>query len=124
MGLPLTNYHTIMNIEKDIKIANYIFDLLGLEAPISMSWGIDFDSVQPIPCGVSFDVAGFKHKGPVQVVLDEASDLFVVRLLSEEGELLSTTESVFADDLVHTIDELVEHCDDYEEMVKKFYGLT
>ena len=39
-------------------------------------------------CGIEFKVNGFKHTGKVQIVLNEAADLFEVCLIGEDLSLI------------------------------------
>ena len=64
---------------------------------------------------------GFKHKGKVQVRLNEGADLFEVALVSDAGDTVETKESIFLDELISTIDDAVEKVDDYEKRVATEY---
>ena len=61
---------------------------------------------------------GFKFAGTVEVIYNEGLDLFEVHL--SDG---CVEADVYADCLVDVIDGMVERTDNYEERVKKEYGL-
>lgn len=71
------------DFDYNLKIAEYIFEIFKSDLPVVWSWGIDPASIQVIDLGVKFHVQGFKHKGMVQVVINEGEDLFEVSLISE-----------------------------------------
>lgn len=83
---------------------------------VMLSWG--FNSPIAITNGLRFKVQGFKFTGVVEVVYNEGMDLFEVHLSDGRVEA-----DVYADCLVDVIDGLVERTDNYEERVKKEYGL-
>ena len=79
---------------------------MGLYSPIA------------ITDGLRFKVQGFKFTGTVEVIYNEGMDLFEIHLSDGRVEA-----DVYADCLVDVIDGLVERTNDYEERVKKEYGL-
>ena len=81
-----------------------------------LSWG--FNSPIAITNGLRFKVQGFKFTGTVEVIYNAGMDLFEVHLSDGRVEA-----DVYADCLVDVIDGLVERTDNYEERVKKEYGL-
>ena len=97
-------------------MANYIYTVLMSKAMVVLSWG--FNSPIAIADGLRFKVQGFKFTGVVEVVYNAGMDLFEVHLSDGRVEA-----DVYADCLVDVIDGLVEHTDNYEERVKKEYGL-
>ena len=72
---------------------------------------------------MKFHVQGFKHKGFLQVVLNEGEDLFEVTLISEEGETVNRIEHIFVDNLISIIDDAVEKTEDYEKRISQEYGI-
>ncbi len=54
---------------------------------------------------------------------DEGWDLFNVRLINPDGSVKQEETGVYADGLVQIIDGLVERCHNYEQRVRKTYGL-
>lgn len=105
----------------DIETGKYIFSVLKTRPDIVLSWGLDPESIKPIERGIQFHVQGFKHTGLVTVTLNEGADLFEVSLISESGETANTRESIFLDELISTIDELVENVENYEKRVSEEY---
>lgn len=97
-------------------MANYIYTILMFKVMVVLSWG--FNSPIAITNGLSFKVQGFLYAGTVDVVYNEGMDLFNVHL--SNGTVVA---DVYADSLVEVIDALVERTDNYEESVKKEYGL-
>ena len=107
--------------QHDIEIGQYILTILGRKLNIVCSWGFDPKTLRPIKYGIEFHVQGFKHKGKVQVRLNEGKDLFEVTLVSDAGETVETKESIFLDELISTIDDAVENVEDYEKRVCEEY---
>ena len=105
------------------EIAGYILSIFRTNPFVVMSWGINPASIEVVDLGVKFHVQGFKHKGFVQVVLNEGEDLFEVTLISEEGETVNTIEHIFVDNLISIIDEAVEKTEDYEKRISQEYGI-
>ena len=97
-------------------MANYIYTILISKLMVILSWG--FNSPIAITNGLRFKVQGFRFTGVVEVVYNEGMDLFDVHLSDGRVE-----PDVYADCLVDVIDGLVERTNNYEEMVKKEYGL-
>ena len=112
-----------MNEEYNKEIAGYILSIFRTNPFVVMSWGINPASITIVDVGVRFHVQGFKHKGLVQVVLNEGEDLFEVTLISEEGETVNTIEHIFVDNLIPIIDDAVEKCEKYEERISQEYGI-
>ena len=105
------------------EIAGYILSIFRTNPFVVMSWGINPASIEVVDLGVKFHVQGFKHKGFVQVVLNEGEDLFEVTLISEEGETLNKIEHIFVDNLISIIDEAVEKTEDYEKRISQEYSI-
>lgn len=101
-------------------MANYILAILRTSQNIVWSWG--FNSPKPLENGLSFKVQGFLHKGWVSVEYNEGSDLFDVKLLTDQLKEVKSIEDIYVDQLVDVIDDAVECCDNYEEKVKSKYG--
>ncbi len=111
--------------QHDIETGQYILTILSSQMNVVASWGFDPKTLRPIKYGIEFHVQGFKHKGKVQVRLNEGEDLFEVSLVSDTGETVETKESIFLDELISTIDDAVENVEDYEKRVATEYpGLT
>ena len=107
--------------EHDVEIGQYILTILKTRLDIVTSWGLDPETLRPIKYGIQFHVQGFKHNGLVRVTLNEGADLFEVCLISDNGEMTDSRESIFLEDLISTIDELVEKTDDYEKRISEEY---
>lgn len=105
------------------ELARYIWSILKTQIVIFMSWGVDPKSMKTIDGGLEFHCQGFKHKGKVQIVLDEGKDLFEVHLISENEEKVKTIEDVYLDNLISVIDENVEKTDDYEKRISETYNI-
>lgn len=105
----------------DTSMAQYIISIFKHYLPIVFSWG--FHNPMAIDNGLRFSVEGYLHKGWVEVVYDEGYDTFTVRTLKKDGTIKKEVQDVYIDGLVDAIDRLVEKCDDYENRVKKDYGL-
>lgn len=97
-------------------MANYIYTILISKLMVILSWG--FNSPIAITNGLRFKVQGFKFTGTVEVIYNGGADLFNVHL--SNGTVVA---DVYVDSLVGVIDGLVERTNDYEERVKKEYGL-
>ena len=121
--LTLTEGGNDMDEDYSKEMALYILGIFRTNPFVVMSWGINPASIEVVDLGVKFHVQGFKHKGFVQVVLNEGEDLFKVTLISEEGETLNTIEHIFVDNLIPIIDDAVEKTEDYEKRISQEYGI-
>lgn len=108
------------------EMARYIWKILQTGCAVTMSWGIDPDSLKMIDNGFSFHVQGLKHRGLVEIVYDEGSDYFNVSFVKDENPTeRETLEDVPFDELVRIIDEKVEYTGaDYMERIKREYRLS
>ena len=70
-------------------MANYIMQIFRAYAMVVFSWG--FNAPTAIANGLRFKVQGFKFKGTVEVVYNEATDLFEVKLI-KNGKVVETVE--------------------------------
>ena len=122
--LTLTEGGNDMDEEYNKEIAGYILSIFRTNPFVVMSWGINPASIEVVDLGVKFHVQGFKHKGFVQVVLNEGEDLFEVALISEEGETVNTIKHIFVDNLISIIDDAVEKTEDYEVRICQEYFAT
>ena len=121
--LTLTEGENDMDEDYSKEMAGYILSIFRTNPFVVMSWGINPASIEVVDQGVKFHVQGFKHKGFVQVVLNEGEDLFEVTLISEEGETVDTIEHIFVDNLISIIDDAVEKTEDYEKRISQEYGI-
>lgn len=97
-------------------MAEYILQILKSNLMIVFSWG--FYNPQQLSNGLKFNVEGFKYKGEVKVIYNEATDLFDITL-----ENNTKVDDVYADNLVNVIDNLVEKTDDYKERITQKYNI-
>lgn len=111
------------NNDYNLELARYIWSILKTQITIFMSWGVVPESMKVIEGGLKFHCQGFKHKGKVQIVLDEGKDLFEVHLISENGEKIKTIEDVFLDNLISVVDENIEKTEDYKKRISETYRI-
>ena len=110
--------------EHDVEIGRYILAILRSRPDIVCSWGLDPKTLRPVKYGIQFHVQGFKHTGLVRVTLNEGEDLFEVSLISENDQIVKTTEHIFLGDLISVIDENIEKCENYENRICQEYGIV
>ena len=115
---------TAENTNRGYELAMYIWSILKTQMTVIMSWGLDPSKARVIDNGMEIYVQGFLHKGFVQITLNEGTDLFEIKLLSEERELVKFIEDVYLDCLVNTLDENIEKCDNYEQRVSEYLRET
>ena len=104
-----------------MEMTNYILSILKINLNVVWSWG--FNSPKPLQNGLSFKVQGFLHRGWVVIKYNEGSDLFDIKLFSDQLEEVKSIEGVYFDELVDVIDDAVEYCKNYEQKVKERYSL-
>lgn len=104
-----------------MNISQYIFKVLKTRLMIVFSWG--FHKPSAIDNGLRFEVDGFLYSGTVEIIYDFATDLFNIRLINRDGSVKETHNGIAVDELVDTVDALVEKCDNYEEKVKSTYSI-
>ena len=97
-------------------MAKYILQILDTQPIIVFSWG--FNTPIGIANGLRFKVQGFKFYGTVEIVYNECTDLFDVKLI-KDGNVVELVEGVYLDSLVNVIDCRVEKVDDYKQRVEK-----
>ena len=102
-------------------MANYIMQILRSQLVVVLSWGFHSPKTLPNNRGLKFQVNGYLHQGTVEVVYNDALDLFEVRTLNNDGSIKESTEDVYLDCLVNTIDGMVERTSDYHERVMNEY---
>lgn len=100
-------------------MAEYILAILRSQLMVVFSWGFHKPQRLPNDAGLAFMVDGFLYKGRVEVVYNDGTDLFDVRL--SDGRIET---DVYADCLVNVIDGMVERCKDYNNRVSEEYSLT
>ena len=97
-------------------MAKYILQIIITQPIIVFSWG--FNTPIAIANGLRFKVQGFKFSGTVEIVYNEGTDLFDVKLI-KDGNVVELVEGVYLDSLVNVIDCRVEKVDDYKQRVQK-----
>ena len=118
------NMKATENTNKNLELAMYIWRILKTQMTIIMSWGLDPSKARVIDNGMEIYVQGFLHKGFVQITLNEGTDLFEIKLLSEKRELVKFIDSIYLDCLINTLDENIEKCDNYEQRVSQYLRET
>jgi hypothetical protein len=103
-------------------MARYIWTVLAYQPYVTMSWGIDMDSIESDEKSVEFHVQGFLFTGNVRITYIEGADVFQVTLYDEEGILKETINDVYLSDLTNVIDRHVENNGDgnYKKKVGKW----
>ena len=112
------------NTNRNLELANYIWEILKTRMEIIMSWGIDPSKARVIDNGMEIHVQGFLHTGFLQITLNEGADLFEITLLSENRETVKFIDGIYLDCLVDTIDRAVEKCDNYEQRISEYLKET
>ena len=100
-------------------MANYILQILRSQLMVVFSWG--FCNPIAITNGLRFKVQGFKFGGTVEVIYNEGSDLFDIKLI-KNSKVVEVIEGVYLDSLVDVIDCRVERVDNYKERVQSHYS--
>lgn len=118
------NMEATENKNRNYELAMYIWQILKTQMTVIMSWGIDLGQAKVIDCGMEIHVQGFVHTGFVQITLNEGTDLFEIKLLSEERKLVKFIDSIYLDCLVKTLDENIEKCENYEQRVSEYLKET
>lgn len=113
-----------MEENRNLEIANYIWQILKTRMQIIMSWGIDPSRARVINSGIEIHVQGFLHTGFLQITLNEGTDLFEITLLSESRETVKFIDGIYLDCLIDTIDREVEKCDNYEQRISEYLRET
>ena len=72
------NMETAENANRNLELANYIWEILKTRIEIIMSWGIDPGKARVIKNGMELHVMGFLHTGFLQITLNEGTDLFEI----------------------------------------------
>lgn len=104
-----------------MEMANYILSILRTNLNIVWSWG--FHNPKPLENGLSFKVQGFLHKGWVCVEYNDGTDLFDIKLLTNQLKEVKSIQGIYVDQLIDVIDDMVECCENYEQKIKEKYSL-
>ena len=97
-------------------MTKYILQILDTQPIIVFSWG--FNTPRFITNGLRFKVQGFKFSGTIEIVYNEGTDLFDVKLI-KDSNVVELVEGVYIDSLVNVIDCRVEKVDEYKQRVEK-----
>ena len=87
---------------------------------IVWSWG--FNSPVALTDGLQFKVQGFVFQGIVQILYNEGTDYFEIKLIKNNVVLVYIPD-VEVSELIEVIDNHVEKVENYDERVKKEYDL-
>jgi hypothetical protein len=114
-----------MNTEYLKSVAEGIWEILRCSAFVLMSWGVtDYkETTYKEMQGIRFKVNGFLFKGTVIVVLNEGADLYEIYCLNSDGKVVKSHDGIFCDELVDSIDKLIEKDssdEDYTKNVNKW----
>jgi hypothetical protein len=101
-------------------MANYIMSILKTQLMVVWSWG--FHKPMSLENGLIFMVTGFKFKGVVSIVYNEAQDLFDVSFI-KANKVVNVVNGVFFDMLIDVIDDFVERTPDYDKRVAAEYSI-
>ena len=104
-----------------MEMAKYIMSIFKTQLMVVWSWG--FHNAVAVENGLRFNVQGFRFRGVVEVVYNEAWDLFDVSFIKGD-KVINTIEGVYFDMLVDTIDYYVEKTADYEKRGKAEYSFS
>ena len=118
------NMKATENTNKNLELAMYIWRILKTQMTIIMSWGLDPSKARVIDNGMEIHVQGFLHTGFVQITLNEGTDLFEIKLLSEQRELVKFIDGIYLDCLINTLDENIEKCENYEQRISEYLRET
>jgi hypothetical protein len=105
-----------------METARYILSILRASGSVMMSCG-PHAFIALRQGGLQFMVQGFKHKGRVQVIYNEGTDLFDITFLrSRKDEIVGTRTGIYFDQLAEVIDNFVEYTGhNYAETVTEWF---
>ena len=115
-----------MNTEYRDKICHYIIRILNYAKPILWSWGpeeyynIEYNNMPAL----KFKVNGFLHKDDVVIAYNEGLDCFEIYCLDKSGKVVKSRDNIYLDELVETIDCLVEKdcsLEEYYDQVRESF---
>jgi len=101
-------------------MTRYILNCLTRQKWVVFIWG--FHHPTSISNGLRFSANCFIHKGLVEVVYNEGTDLFDITLLIYSATK-SLTTNVPVSELIEVLDCLIEKVENYDERVKDEYSL-
>lgn len=81
---------------------------------VTASWGISDIAISDK--GIAFSVDAMKYKGRIEILPASATDCTVC--LQGKGKFLCSNKT-----LIHQLDRLIEHCDDYSTALSDWLNL-
>lgn len=111
---------TKAEIQHCFEVANEAYKQLfwSIDRTAYMSWGVSrmqYTHYEDMPT-LMLRVSGLVHKGYVLISLNEGEDTYVVTLMSVQKVVKKTLKNIYCDTLGKTIDELVEHPADMDDV--------
>ena len=117
------NNDTLEITQEDKEMSDIILKILKFQNfVLLMSWG--FTSAVVIKQGLRFETNGFIHKGIVEIYYDQGEDLFDIRLLNKDNQIIKLINHVYVDELVEILDLNIEKVNNYNERVNQEYNLS
>lgn len=100
IGLPqMIDQLEVLPADSRRTIAQALIDAGALDGPVEYVDPGEEDDIVAKPPSISFAVSTQRHRGRIQLVLDVASDTYIVRLQNEAGEVVQERTDVYFDDL-------------------------
>ncbi len=106
---------------EDFNYSEYIYKILSSEPFIIESWAFQNPRSIKNNTALRFMVNGFLHQGLVEIQYNEGEYLFDVLLLNDDKTIKQKRTSVYLDELVDTVDRMVERDEHYKENIMKAY---
>lgn len=103
-----------------MEMAKYILSIFKTQLMVVYSWG--FHKPMALENGLRFKVTGFKFRGIVDVVYNEAQDLFDVSFI-KSNKVVKKYDGLYFDMLISAIDDFVERTPDYDKRVAAEYSI-
>lgn len=109
-------------METPSDVVQLIWNIIISAGNITLSWGIDLETLKHDENSIRFHVQGFLHTGTVEVKYNQGADLFDISLFDENGHLTKKVEGIYSDQLVDVIDRHIEddHSSDYDSKVEDY----
>ena len=104
-----------------MEMAKYIMSILKTQLMVMFSWG--FHQPVAIENGLQFKVQGFKFRGVVSIVYNEARDLFDISFI-KSNKVVKSVDGVYFDMLIGVLDDFIERTPDYDKRVAAEYSLV
>ena len=104
-----------------MEMAKYILSIFKTQLMIVYSWG--FHKPMALENGLRFKVTGFKFRGVVSIVYNEARDLFDISFI-KSNKVVKSIDGVYFDMLIDVLDNFIERTPDYDKRVAAEYSLV